>query len=576
MLYPQNNESRCVLSLDGLWEFRRQSTGENPQGWESGFDAEHRVPVPGSFNDLFTDYDTHMGVAWYKTDFTVPRMLEGKRLILRFGSANYYAEVYLNGQRLGSHETGYTPFEFDVSSMVTAGSNTLVVKLATALSPDTCPQGNLHTVATEAGQFTGNTPKANFDFFPYGGIHRPVVLYATEQTWLDELYVDTSLQGSGARIDIRAAVKGDNPDQVSFEIEGTDCRGMVEPSTGAVETSLTLRSPRLWSPDSPHLYQLVVTVRNNGEIVDTYRQSFGVREVRLEGNQLLLNGKPIYLRGFGKHEDFFLSGKALNHAVNVRDIKLLKWINANSFRTSHYPYAEEMLNLCDQEGILVVGETPAVSIATDYASDKTLNAHLLSMTEMIRRDYNHPSVIMWSLANECTTHRDSARPYFEKVAKTAREQDSSRPLLLVMCHWPNEKCWDLADVVGINSYPGWYGGGAPLKETVEWWNGFLDKTYNSVHKPIMLTEFGGDALAGCHNLPSELWTEDYQRDLLDALLAVTREKDYLIGEHIWAFADFRTGQNDRRAYGNRKGVFTRDRQPKMAAYALRKIWREMR
>ncbi|MBD3239882.1 MAG: beta-glucuronidase [Chitinivibrionales bacterium] len=573
MLYPQQNAHRYTSSLDGLWSFRVQRTEDDASTWPRGFTTERLAAVPASFNELFLDYDTTnlLGVVWYARSLQVPDALRDKRLVVRFGAINYAATVYLNGEQIGAHETGYTPFEVSLNGHLRDDDNLLVVRVDTNLTPDTVPQGNLHTKAT-AGQFTGNTPRVNFDFFPYGGIHRPVVLCATEPDCLDTLWIDTDTDGTTGLVTVRGECLG-AVDRATVRIVETGASADADIAGNAFETRLSIPDVKLWGCLQPNLYHVEVALVRDGIRTDVYRRHFGVRTVRIEGDRVLLNGEPVTLRGFGKHEDFFVSGKGLNEAVNVRDMELLKWIGANSFRTSHYPYAEEMLTLADKVGILVISESPAVSIVTDLATERTLETHCRVLREYMARDYNHPCVVMWSVANECTTHVPSSRPYFEKVVATAREMDAKRPITMAMCHWPDERCWDLLDVIGVNAYPGWYGGGAPLDQTQAYFRGFLDSVYEKVRKPIMITEIGGDAIAGFHSLPPVLWTEDYQRDLLRANLEVIDEKAYIVGAHVWAFADFHTAQNDRRAYGNRKGVFTRDRTPKMAAYELRRMWR---
>jgi beta-glucuronidase len=353
-------------------------------------------------------------------------------------------------------------------------------------------------------------------------------------------------------------------------------RRTSDSSDGSFSATLRIPNARLWDIGKPHLYTLEVTVSNNGAVTDSYRQTFGVRTVQITGDQLLLNGRPVYLTGFGKHEDFAVLGRAQPDAVNVRDLELLKWTGANSFRTAHYPCASGMLDLADRLGILVISESPAVSMIPAHATAETLELHCQAIREQMRRDYNHPSVVLWCVANEAHSHTPEAVPYFEKVFATARAEDSTRPLLLVTCYWPDEKCHHLCDIVGVNSYPGWYGGGDKLENSAAWFSGFLDDVRARTGKPIMITEIGADAMAGLHSLPSSLWTEDYQTDLLETNLNVIREKDYIIGEHLWALCDFHTAQNHFRAHGNRKGLFTRERQPKAAAHMLRNRWRATR
>lgn len=572
MLYPQMNAYRELASLDGLWDFRTQGPDERPEGWEDGFVPQRLMAVPSSFNDLVVDEAerNHWGPVWYARTFEIPRSWHERRVMLRFGSANYRAEVWLNGHRLGSHETGYTPFEFDVTDVLREGSNRVVVCVNTRLTCDTVPQGevDLHEIVG----WGANYPPGNFDFFTYSGLHRSVTLHATDRDYLDQILIDSTITGN--RADVRFRVRAQGGDAVRILIEESG-QTVAVPAAADVEATVSITQPRLWDVGRPELYHARIELVRGGRVVDAYTQHFGIRTIAVDGERILLNGKPVYFRGFGKHEDFHLIGKAHNDAVAVRDFELLRWIGANSFRTSHYPYAEQWLDLADRLGFLVISESPAVTIVPDKATERTLATHCAVQQEYMLRDYNHPSVVMWSIANEPISHQPAARPYFQKVVEAARAVDARRPLMLVTCFADRDVCLDIVDVVGINCYPGWYwGGGVPFARTMKWLADFLVQMRGRCGgRPMMLTEFGGDALPGVHNLPGELWTEEYQADLLREIIGVARRSGFICGEHVWTFADFRTGQNYTRAYGNHKGVFTRDRQPKRAAHVLRELWR---
>lgn len=572
MLYPQLNELRETTSLDGLWDFRFQWPDDEAGEWHLGFPVEKRVPVPGSFNDLFTTYSerNHWGMVWYSKAVRIPRSWLNQRIVLRIGAAAYSADVWFNGIHLGFHETGHTPFEFEVGRHVRDGENLIVIRVNTRLTPDTVPPGELFQPGTDI-HMGNNKPPGNFDFYPYGGIHRPVVLYTTARSHLESILIDTSLDETGADIAFRIAAGGD---ALRITIEETGQSITAPLHEGAARVMVRIANARLWSPDDPFLHHARVELLEADRTVDVYRQRFGIRTVGISDEKFLLNGKPIYLQGFGRHEDAPLSGRGHNPAANVRDFELMRWIGANSFRTSHYPYSEEQLDMADEQGILVISESPAVGIVPDLATEKTLATHCAVQREYMLRDHNHPSVVMWCVANEPLSMQASARPYFEKVVAVARMTDRSRPVMMVTCFGTTDVCLDLLDVVGVNAYPGWYGGGDPFSSSVDGFDAFLEQVHRLAGgRPILVTEFGADSVAGFHMLPSELWTEDYQEDLIERIIARIRKCPFVIGEHVWAMCDFRTGQNDRRALGNRKGVFTRDRQPKMAAHTLRRIWK---
>ena len=567
MLYPQRTRTRDLFELNGIWNFARELDQEN---YANGFVAEKQVAVPGSYNDLFVENEFRLwesGV-WYERTFFMPSVLRNERVVVRFGSVSYRGEVFLNGIRLGEHETGYTPFEFDMTDAVDfEKENRLSVRVENLLSNETVPMGRLGN-QPEAGQFSGQLPDVPFDFFPYAGIHRPVVVYTTSKRgWLDRVIVKTAIDGT---VHLSGRVGGHAESAVIRCAEHTL---NVKVADGTFTASFLLRDVKLWDVYEPNLYRAEIQLTDaDGELLDEYTQPFGVRSIEVKGSRLLLNNKPVYLQGFGRHEDFPVIGKGLNHCVNVRDHELLKWINANSYRTTHYPYSEELVHLADEQGILLIAEAPAVSINFDYVTERTLEIHLQALTELIERDLNSPSVIMWSVANEATTDRPVAVPYFKALADRVRELDQTRPVAMVTCKADQDLVLDFFDVIGVNRYPGWYYLQGQVEAAKDGLRDILNKIHDKFNKPIFVSEFGADTIAGMHSLPSEQWSEEFQTDLIMALIDVMRELDFVVGEHIWNFADFRTAQNNRRAGGNKKGVFTRDRQPKMVAHFLKKKW----
>jgi beta-glucuronidase len=574
MLTPQVNYFRATTSLNGVWDFRFQWQETDATGWEKGFTPDRLVAVPASFNDLFTTYEerNHWGPVWYQREIQVPGCWHEHKIFLRFGAAAYLAEVWIDGILLGGHETGHTPFEFDVSSVVRPGNrHRLVVRVDTRLTPDCVPTGELSMPGTSV-HMGGNRPPGNFDFFPYGGLQRSVELVAVPHRHLQRIRVDTCFQDAHAEVSFRILQHGGATLRITIEESGEQTVQVIAPE----ETYCTvmIHHARRWDVGRGELYHARVELLDaDGNVVDSYRQRFGCREVSIAGDRLLLNGYPVYLKGFGRHEDFPVLGRGHNDAVMVRDFELLKWIGANSFRTSHYPYAEEQLDLADQLGIMVISESPAVGIVPDLATERTLSTHMAVQKEYMLRDYNHPSVIAWSVANEPLSFQETAPAYFKPVVAAAREVDAKRPIMFVTFCVDRDRCLDLFDMIGINSYTGWYGGGDAMPNSMNYASTFLDTVKKLIpDKPVMMTEFGADAVVGFHGLPEEMWTEEYQAELITETIKVIRSKPWMNGEHVWAFCDFRTGQNDRRAYGNRKGVFTRDRLPKMAAHALRAIW----
>lgn len=576
MLKPQLSSKRQLIGLNGIWKFTREH--ETPGNYHEGFDEEKLVPVPCSYNDLFTDNEFRMwdkGV-WYEKKIIIPHAFTKNRIVLRFSAVNYKARVYFNGAFVTEHEGGYTPFEVDVTHHARVGKRNLIcVRVENQLCMNTVPMGNLKNPA-EPGQIGGQYPDMPFDFFPYTGIHRPVELYTTSnQGWIESVYIESKIIDGDAVVKIRGDIGGDAKEITIAEAESGSCMSSLIDKR-QFELDFLIKNPIAWDVENPKLYELKMSLHSqDGDKIDEYTQNFGIREVTITDGKLLLNGKPIYLKGFGRHEDFPIIGKGLNDAVNIRDYELIRWINANSYRTTHYPYSEELIELADRQGILIISESPAVSLNFDYSTDATLQMHKQAIRELVERDYNHPSVIMWSVANEANTDRPEARVYFDEVTRIVREIDRSRPITMATCKFEQDHAADLFDVLAINVYPGWYYLPGQIEAAAKDLGAQLKRIHNKFNKPILVSEFGADTIAGFHSLPAEQWSEEYQVELIEALIKEIRKHSFVIGEHVWTFSDFRTAQNHSRVGGNKKGVFTRERQPKMIAHALKRIWSQV-
>jgi beta-glucuronidase len=350
----------------------------------------------------------------------------------------------------------------------------------------------------------------------------------------------------------------------------------------------------LWRPGAGYLYTLEVEVLGPaGELIDVYPQPFGVRTVAVDGHRFLINGEPFHFTGFGKHEDFAVHGRGHNLAVMVHDFELLAWIGANSFRTSHYPYDEAVLDYADRHGVVVIDETAAVGLNLDTGtpilgpadvlttySDATISAgtqetHRQAIRELVARDKNHPCVVIWSIANEPDTVAPEARAYFEPLVAETRRLDSTRPVGFAnfMKATPErDVVSDLFDVLLLNRYFGWYVYTGDLAMAEPALEAEL-REWAERGKPIIMTEYGADTQSGLHSLTSEPWSEEFQTDLLAMYHRVFDRIDAMVGEQIWNFADFATRSGIMRVGGNNKGVFTRERRPKAAAHALRRRWR---
>ena len=590
MLYPQTNRIRQSLEISGIWKFRAdpEQRGEQ-EGWYRGFDSGVEIAVPGSWNEQLEELGLlhYVGAAWHQRSVFVPAECADRRLVLRIGSADYSSKVWANGQFVGEHQGGFLPFEFDITSVIQPGAEALItIKVDNQLSRDTIPQGICFEDYVNENRLRDETyPPARFDFSPFGGIHRPVWIYTTPASFLRNVMVDTSIiSGSRGRVQVNVFTERADGMKVDGTLEGD---GQVIVQHGRVTDGTTrlvfeIENCRYWSPKNPFLHTLDLALTNEDGVLDMYRMSVGVREVKIDGHKLFLNGEEIYLKGFGRHEDFTVVGKGLSLPVLVKDFNLMRWIHANSFRTSHYPYAEEVLDMADRNGFLVIDEVPAVSLDLRYANDRMIRNHKQFIADLIERDYNHPSVVMWSLGNEPNLVGDegyvkgSGRNYWNDVFSFARSLDDHRPFTVPNClrAGSDDPVFEFSDILTINRYYGWYEYPGRLEFALQQLEKEMDELHKKFKKPIMMTEFGADAIPGLHSASDQLFTEEYQEKMIRMYISLVRSKPYIIGEHVWGFADFRTPQHFRRVMFNMKGVFTRARQPKAAAFALRNLWKE--
>jgi len=579
-LHPQLNAFRQRFDLSGFWEF---CFDPGDRGRERRYAegliaarAEGRRPiaVPGSYNDQFEAGRDYLGPVWYERRFDLPWGFRGQRLFVRFGSVNYHATVWLNGALLGEHEGGHLPFAFEITDRAASEQNVLVVRVEGELRPDRVPPGNVPEGPLDS--FSNLPyPAGSFDFFPYAGIQRSVLLFTLPEAAILDVTFTTRLEGAAAVACVVVetdAAAGD----VRARLCGFDAEVSAQSSLAGGRAALEMRVPdaRRWAAGEPNLYSLHVELLRGEAVVDRVTLEVGLRTVAVEGDALLVNGEPVYLRGFGRHEDFPIAGRALPPPVVIKDYAMLRWLGANSFRTTHYPYSEEMMDLADRLGFLVIDETPAVGLFFAPAGLEERGAACRQFTEeLIRRDKNHPSVIAWSLANEPHSRRPEAAPFFRALVDLARELDPSRPVTLVSYMGEPEEAFDFCDFVCLNRYNGWYTEAGRIDEGVSRLSNELDRVHRRFQKPIVLSEFGADAVPGLHGEPPELFTEEYQAELITAFVRMLRDKPYVVGEHVWNLCDFKTGQAIHRVGGiNYKGVLTRDRRPKQAARALRELW----
>lgn len=596
MLYPQENDVRNLKKIDGLWNFKVdfKDEGFKNEWYKKKLDTKDLMPISSSYNDISVDSNIrdHIGNVWYEKEIFIPKMWENEKIFIRVGSASHLGIIWINGKKVTEHQGGFLPFECEITNEINLGTqNRITICVNNELSWQTLPPGNVKLKKSYTGKMKKELTYQH-DFFNYSGIHRPVYIYTTSKTYIKDITINTDFENKTGYIDYDLEVINLKEKDI-IKIEILDEENNVVARSEGIKNKIKIENVILWKPLNSYLYKMNITILNEGiEVLDSYSINIGIRTIKIEGDKFLINNEPFYFKGFGKHEDMDIKGKGLDLATSMRDFHLLNWINANSFRTSHYPYAEEIYDLADRFGIVVIDEVPAVGMlgqavpamgeldgvfTKDKINEKTLEVHINTVKEMIKRDKNHPCVVMWSLANEASTTEPNAESYFKKLVEETRKLDS-RPLMNVniMLTEPGKcKVSKYFDIVGLNLYFGWYSEVGDIEEGAARLEKWLEEWYKSEKKPIIMTEYGVDTIAGLHKLPEIMFTEEYQKVFLEKYHEVYDKLSFVIGEHVWNFADFATKQGIVRVDGNKKGIFTRQRQPKSAAFLLKERWKKI-
>mgnify|MGYP001626256953 FL=1 len=384
---------RPKISLEGFWKFKLDPNeiGEKEK-WFSSFPKDSDfIYVPAAYNEQNPEWDQYEGCMWYWREFYVPKEFMGKKAWIVFEGAGYIAKVWLNGGYLGEHECIFTKFSFDATPYIRYGEvNSIAVEIVNRVKPDSIPPG-------EGLNYT------YYDFFPYGGIIRPVYIEFLNENYIDDITVFTDDKGL-LKIKIDAVCKEHCNARIRLvDKENKEVYNTEAPIVnGKVETEATIHDVVTWSPENPYLYTLWVELIANNSVSDVVYERIGFRKFEVRNNKLYLNGREVFLKGFGgRHEDFPVFGRLLPGPVLVRDFHLMKKVNANSFRTAHYPYSESHLDLADELGFLVILEAPLVGLnQKHFASRDYLEKAKKVIYEMIKQHKNRPSVVIYSIANE--------------------------------------------------------------------------------------------------------------------------------------------------------------------------------
>ena len=417
-LYPRVTATRRMQSMNGSWDFQfdPESKGES-EGWAKGLPNPTDMPVPASFADVFTDKYSreYTGDFWYVTEVFVPGEWRDGNVDIRFDSATHSATVYVNGTEVAHHDGGFLPFTAHINDAVKWNDyNTVAVKLNNELSWQTLPVGETYRLPD------GTLVSAPyFDFYNYSGLQRNVNLLYTPVERIEDLDVAHRVEGTDAHVDYTVATSGEH----DVEVVVADEDGVIVARAQGKTGTLDIKDVHLWNVRAAYLYRFTVYIKDGDEIIDEYFDEIGVRTVEVKDCKILVNGHEVYLKGFGRHEDANVHGRGFDAVMNKRDYEDMKWIGANSFRTSHYPYAEEQLYEADRDGFFVIDEAPTVGMfkstmnfldasgaagATrpktffeeESVQTETLAVHRRTLEEMVARDKRHASVCAWSLLNE--------------------------------------------------------------------------------------------------------------------------------------------------------------------------------
>lgn len=563
-----NIPGRVTTSLDGTWNtivdpyeggvhahfYQNAKPRDKSDLVEYDFDASQKLAVPGDWNSQRESLFFYEGTVWYQRYFSYAKHPH-TRLFLYFGAANYVARVWLNGEKIGEHVGGFTPFNFEITSSVAEGENSLVVEVNNVRQAD-------------------GVPALNTDWWNYGGLTRSVDLVEVPETFVQDYFVQLA---KGSRDQIAGWVQLNGTSQqskITIEIPEAHLKQAVtSDANGRGKFSFPAKL-QLWTPENPKLYNVVISAAG-----DTVKDDIGFRTIETRGTQILLNGNPIFLRGVSMHEEAAFRG---GRAFSEEDDKvLLGWareLGCNFIRLAHYPYNAAMTRLADRMGLLVWSEIPVYwSIA--WENPATLELAKQQLRDEIARDHNRASVILWSLSNETPPSETGRTEFIKSLSIYARQLDPTRLITSALNHTDktgpdirtlSDPLGEYLDVLGLNEYLGWYEGKPEDADRLLWKSAY--------QKPLILSEFGAGAVAGKHGDAETCFTEEYQANLFEHQLNMLKKIPFLAGMSPWVLMDFHSprrmlpGIQD---FYNRKGLLSDRGQRKKAFYVLQKFYQQV-
>lgn len=566
-----NVSARHCTVLNGKWQVIIDPVGSGDwrQVWqerkperksdfiEYSFDGGPLLDVPGDFNTQLPELKYFEGTVWYKKTFDhIPD--RNKRLFIHFGAVNYQADVYLNGKLLGKHEGGFTPFQFEITNVVLKGSNTIVVRVNNLRKKD-------------------GIPGLGYDWLNYGGITREVNLVETNNTFISDYFIQL---GKHSLSEVQGRVKLDGLDHAqNITVKIPELKAEFKTSSDTEGRALLKFTAnfKLWSPENPKLYKIIIQSET-----DTISDEIGFRSITTEGTKILLNGKPLFLKGVNIHEENPLrAARAFSESDAMLLLKWAKELGCNIVRLAHYPHNEHMIKAAEKMGIMIWDEIPVYQ-QIEFSAPGVQDKMDLMMREMINRDKNRCGVVIWSLSNETNSSPARDKALIELTDK-CRKLDSTRLITSVIndANYSNNTMdvWDTLyrhlDLVSLNEYLGWY---VP-------WQGDANKTkWNFIcrDKPVVITEFGGEALYGNTSGPKDQassWSEDYQAQIYKDQIAMFGNMTGLSGVFPWLLADYRSPIRMHPVYQkgwNRKGLLSDKGEKKKAWFILKDYYNSIR
>lgn len=523
---------------------------------EYDFDKSEELQVPGSWNYQDDKLFYYEGTIWYRKKFDYT-LSSSNRLFLYFGAINYEAHIYLNGKKLGMHVGGFTPFNFEITSMLKEKDNSLVIKVDNKRKHE-------------------GVPTLNTDWFNYGGITRDVLLFEVSSTFVRDYRIQLA-KNSLSKVEGYVNLDGANRNgKVTVEIPELKInQEFTIDSNGHAPISFSLNNAIMWSPENPKLYEVKI---RSGESVIT--DKIGFRSIETKGSDLLLNGKPIFLRGISIHEE---NGSRGDRAWSIEDAQMIlsraKELNCNFVRLAHYPHNENMIRVAEQLGLLVWSEIP-VYWTIDWNNESTYKNAENQLKDMITRDMNRANIIVWSVANE-TPVSDARTRFLTNLINKTRELDNTRLVSAALekhtlsntpPHFAVEDPFaQYVDILSVNQYMGWYDGLPEKCSHSEWTIKF--------NKPMIISEFGGGAKYGYHADKDTRWSEEFQEELYIQNIKMLEKIPQLRGMTPWILNDFRSPR--RLLPGiqdgwNRKGLFSEKGEKKKAFYILQEYYNKKR